>query len=190
MALAPALPDSLSEASQLIYVKTNIGGLFFDAVLRSDHTSGITITEHPVETGAAITDHSYVNPAVLVMEVGMTDVARGIVPGQFDGGWSRSVRAYEMLLELQRQRIPLQVVTRLRTYQNMLIETISVPDDYTTISGLKATVTMREIFVAQVKTVKISSKPQVTDSTPRGEVQPVEINESILRQIYELYNKL
>ena len=184
MGLYPVLPYTLPELQQLVYVKTNIAGYFFDAFLRIDHTSSLTITEHPVETGAAITDHSYVNPSVLVMEVGMSDVAASLVNGQFEDSWSRSARAYEILLALQQQRIPFQVVTRLKTYQNILIETIAVPDDYTTLYGLKATVTMREIFIATVKTVKISERPQVTDSTNRGEVQPIPTSQSILSQIF------
>ena len=162
-----------------IYVKTNIGGWFFDAVLRTAHTSRVTITEHPVESGAAMTDHSYVNPTQLVMEIGMTDVARSFVDGQFSDGWSRSTTAYKVLVDMQKQRIPLQVLTRLNLYQNMLIETIEAPDDYITLYGLRATVTMREIFVAVVETVKISARPQVTDSTARGQIEPVKVVESM-----------
>ena len=112
----------------------------------------------------------------------MSDVAQSLVSGQFVGGWSRSVTAYQVLLGLQQQRIPLQVLTRLKLYKNMLIETIAAPDDYTTLYGLKATVTMREIFIAQVKTVKISARPQVTDSTPRGEVQVKPVDESTMHK--------
>ena len=65
----------------------------------------------------------------------------------------------------------------------MLIESISAPDDYTTRHGLKANVTFREVFVATVKTIAFSAAPQVTDSSSRGELQPVEANKSILNQI-------
>lgn len=173
----------LSDTSQLIYVKTNIGGFFFDAFIKEEHTTSLTITNHPVETGAAISDHAYVNPAQLVMDIGMSDVSESLVSGQFSGGWSRSSTAYAILLELQKQRIPLQVLTRLNLYQNMLIETIAAPDDHTTLYGLKATVTMKEIFVATVQTVKISARPQVTDSTNRGEIQVTQPSQSILSQI-------
>jgi len=189
MALSPVLPKSyngaLKDVEQLVFVKTNIGGYFFDAVLRSEHTTSLTITDHPVEIGAAISDHSFVNPSILVMEVGMSDVAKSLVKGQFAGGWSRSVTAYKVLLELQKSRIPFQVLTRLNLYKNMLIETMIVPDDKETLYGLKATVTMREIFVATVKTVKISERPQTTDSTQRGEVQAITTDDSILKQLFK-----
>jgi len=181
-------PTGTFDGLQLIYVKTNIAGFFFDAFLRIKHTSSLTITEHPVETGAAITDHSYINPAVLVMEVGMSDVSASLVNGQFEGGWSRSVTAYQVLLWLQQQRIPFEVVTRLRNYKNMLIETIVAPDDHTTLHGLKATVTLKEVFVATVQTVKVSANPHIADSTPRGEQQPIPVKPgSTLYQALEMF---
>jgi hypothetical protein len=186
MALSPVLPYKLPKLQQLIYVKTNIAGYFFDAFLRIDHKSKLNITSHPVETGANITDHAFVEPQELVIEIGMSDTANSLVKGQFATGKSRSVTAYKLLKELQMQRIPLQIYTRLGLYKNMLIEVISVPDDYRTQYGLNATVTFREIIIARTKTVKVSARAQVTDSTNRGNVEPVEPNKSILKQINEM----
>lgn len=180
MAYTPVLPYKLPELKQLVLVKTNVGGYFFDAFLRVDHTTKTTITKHPVQTGAALTDHAFMEPAELSMEIGMTDVNASLVKGQFGNSWSRSVSAYSVLLEMQKQRIPFQVMTRLKVYQNMLIESISVSDDYRTLSGLRATVTMREILVAVVSIVKVSARPHVTNTTKRGTPEPIAPNESIL----------
>lgn len=183
MSLSPVLPNKLPDLQHLIYLKTNVAGYFFDAFLRVDHTSKLNITSHPVETGANISDHAFLEPAELVIEIGMSDTAKSLVNGQFSDGKSRSVTAFQVLKELQAQRIPLQIHTRLNTYKNMLIETISVPDDYRTLYGLKATVTFREVLIASTKTVKLSARPQVTDSTNMGNVEPVDPNQSILKQI-------
>ena len=180
MALSPVLPSV--STSQLIYVKTNIGGWFFDAFLRVEHTSKLKITEHPVQTGANVADHAYLESQQLAIEVGMTDVVQSIVNGQFSQGWSRSVTAYKVLRQLQASRIPVQVNTRLGIYKNMLVETITTPDTYETQYGLRATVTLKELIVAQVTTVKVSKRPQVTGSTQRGNPEPVKPNQSILRQ--------
>ena len=53
--------------------KTSIGGLVFDAVLKTDHTSKVTATSHPVESGANISDHAFVEPAEISLEVGVSD---------------------------------------------------------------------------------------------------------------------
>ncbi|WP_203421490.1 phage baseplate protein [Brevibacillus borstelensis] len=178
----PILDLNSQPIASLVYLKTNIGGWFFDAFLRSTHTSRLTITEHPVQTGAAVTDHAFLQPKELTMEIGMSDVATGLVPGQFTGGWSRSVQAFKVLQELQALRVPLQVHTRLGLYQNMLIEEISAPDDFTTLYGLRCTVTLREIIVAQVRTVKISAKPAVTNQANRGKLEPIKNDQSVLVQ--------
>jgi hypothetical protein len=183
MTTAPILDLSAPEIKDLVYAKTNIGGWFFDAYLKMTHTSRLTITDHPVQTGAALTDHAFLQPRELSIEVGMSNVATSLVPGQFTGGYSRSVTAYQVLKDLQALRVPIQVHTRLGLYENMLVEVLSAPDDYTTLEGLRATVTFREILVAQVKTVQISARPQVTDNSNRGNPEPVQPNQSIMKQI-------
>ncbi|MGG1268010.1 phage baseplate protein [Brevibacillus laterosporus] len=186
MPISPIQDLTSQPIASLVYLKTNIGGWFFDAILRSTHTSRLNITQHPVQTGAALTDHAYLQPKELTMEVGMSDVAEGLIPGQFTGSWSRSVHAFKVLQELQALRVPLQVHTRLGLYQNMLIEELTAPDDFTTLSGLRCTVTMREIIVAQVRTVKISSKPAVTNRANRGKQEPsrnVSVTEQIRRKV-------
>lgn len=170
-------------AKDLVLVKTNIGAYFFDAFLRVDHTSKLKVTEHPIESGSVVADHAYMEPREVVMEVGMSDSMTSLVPGQFTGGWSRSVTAYQLLLNLQQTRTPLFVYTRLGAYQNMLITAISVPDDYKTKNTLKASVTMRELLVASAKDVKVSAIPQTTNTNNNGQVLPQNSNESILYQL-------
>lgn len=182
MSTSPILDLAAAEIKDLVYAKTNIGGWFFDAYLKMTHTSRLTITDHPVQTGAALTDHAFLQPRELSIEVGMSNVATSFVPGQFSGGYSRSVTAFQVLKDLQALRVPIQVHTRLGLYQNMLIEVLSAPDDHTTLDGLRATVTFREILVAQVKTVQISARPQITDTSNRGAPEPVTPNQSILKQ--------
>jgi len=181
MSFNPILDLNSQPIASLVYIKTNIGGYFFDAFLRSTHTSRLNITQHPVQVGAALTDHAFLQPAELTMEIGMSDTATSLVPGQFNGGWSRSVQAFKVLKELQALRVPLQVHSRLGLYQNMLIEEITAPDDYTTLYGLRCTVMLREIMVAQVRTVKISAKPAVTDKAKKGKLEPQD-NVSVIEQ--------
>lgn len=180
---SPILNLNDDDIKSYVYAKTNVGGWFFDAYIKMTHTSTLTITEQPVQTGAALADHAYLQPQELQMDIGMSDVAKSFIPGQFtDSGPSRSVTAYQILRQLQAQRIPILINTRLNTYQNMLVEVISAPDDYTTLNAMKCTVTFREILVAQVTTVKISARPAVTNSTNGGSPLPVQPNQSILSQ--------
>jgi hypothetical protein len=184
---SPILDLNDGSIKSYVYAKTNIGGWFFDAYLKITHTSTLTITDQPVQTGAALTDHAYLQPQELQMEIGMSDVAKSFIPGQFTDSSSRSVTAYQILRQLQALRVPIQIFTRLYEYNNMLIETISAPDDFTTQYAMKCTVTFREILVAQVTTVNISARPTVNQSVNGGSPLPVTPNQSILKQASGLF---
>lgn len=170
--------------SGLVYVKSNIGGWFFDAVINTDYSRELYITENPVETGSALTDYAYVKPVKLVMQIKMSDVATSRIPGQFEGGFSRSIQAFQVLATLQSNRIPVQVMTRIGGFRNMLVQSLAIPDDVKTQNGLMCTATLQEVFVAQTKTVKISANKQTTDSTNSGAVNTTPVDKSILNQMF------
>ena len=156
-----------------IYDSNNSNYYFFDAVFREDHLSVVRMTEHPVQTGANIVDHAYLMPATLTMEIGMSDAMQSLVSGEWgvtDGIGGKSVNAYQKLLSLQQSRLPLTVHTRLNKYENMVIEQISVQDDYKTQNGLRATITFRQLLVAVVSTTSNSADSQTTGSTSNGNV--------------------
>ena len=158
--------------------KVSVGGWFFDAVLKLTHDRGLVITDHPVEEGANITDHSYVRAKTLTLEIGMSDV--GV--GGFETRQSRSVSAFEILSEMQEKREPVDVVTRLDTYKNMLIEDIKVDEDNTTTHGLRASVFLREVKIVSAESVMLegrpvpppaaSASPAKTNSSNAGAVRP------------------
>lgn len=190
-------PYREEDIPQLVGIKTNIESYFFDAFLKVDHTSKLTMTSHPVEQGANITDHAYLEPQTITMEIGMSDACVSYVSGQFQQKYTRSVSAYDTLLKLQAERQPLTVHTRLKTYKNMLIENITAPDDYTTLFGLRVTVTLTEIITAKTQTVtienKTSAEPQKTGTTKKGTVQPIpkkNVSKPVQAKVEEkVYNK-
>lgn len=161
----------------MLYCKTNIGGYFFDGFSKVVHSRQVEITENPVETGASIVDHAYVKPAEVTITVLMSDVHQSMVAGQFSGGYSRSVSAWAVLTKLQEDRIPMSVLTRLGLYSNMLITEIRADDTAETVHGLQADVTLKEIPIARVKTVKISSAPQTTVETEMGKIEAYNLTE-------------
>ena len=126
-------------------LQTSMGDFYFDAVLKTEHNATMMITEHPVQTGAPIADHAYLEPEEITCEIGMTDV----------NGDGMSVQMYQQLRELMGRREPFTLVTRLHSYENMLISALSVPDDYTTMFALKASIVFKQIRVVQVATVQV-----------------------------------
>ncbi len=157
----------------LVYIKTNIGGLFFDAVLNTSTESSLTVTSHPVQNGANISDHAYMEPVRLSMEIAMSDAMASMVPGQFYGAYSKSISAYRALVDLQAARTPVRVQTKLNSYENMLITNISVNDDVHTQSGLRATVQLQQILIANVSSEKVSARSWTSGGAAnKGPVQP------------------
>jgi len=167
----------------MLYCKTNIAGYFFDGFMSVSHERKLTITQNPVETGAAIVDHAYVNPSSVTMQIMMSDVHQSIIPGQFSDLTFRHTSAWAVLKQIQESRIPVDVFTKLGYYKNMLIEEISADDTKETFRALSATVKLTEIPVARVKTVKISKASQTTINTKMAEVQVDNVDRSILSRI-------
>ena len=171
----------------MLYCKTNIGGYFFDGFMQVDHNIELQTTENPVETGASIVDHAYVKPAEVVMRVMMSDVHQSLVPGQFTGTRFRSTNAWQVLRKLQSDRIPMSIFTRLGLYTNMLITKLTTSDTAETFRALSAEVTLKEIPVARVKTVKISSADQTTVNTEMGKIEASQVSNELQSLLYQWY---
>ncbi len=154
--------SSLADPLQMVLVRSNVSGLFFDGIMSTETEETLTITSHPVQSGANISDHAYREPTRITMEIVMSDAMACRQPGQFNSFFEKSVTAYRRLLDLQRSRIPVSVQTRLGSYQNMLIESISAPDDASTRDGLRCTVSLREVLVAKVGVTKVSARKWTT----------------------------
>lgn len=158
----------------MLYCKTNIGGYFFDGFIQTDITSELELTSNPVETGVAVTDHSYVKPVEIEMQIKMSDVMQSLISGQFEGGWSRSVTAYKILREIQTKRIPVAVLSKFGLFENMIVRSIKATDTEDTWNALDATVSLVELPVARVRTVTISKASQTVINTEMGKIQAVE----------------
>ena len=172
----------------LLYCKTNIAGFFFDGFLNVSHERKLTTTSSPVETGAAIVDHAYVEPAKITMKIIVSDVHQSLIPGQFDGGYARHTQAWQLLKQLQNDRIPMYVFTKLDTYENMLITSITADDNADTFQCLIADVELTEIPVARVKEVKITKADQTTVNTEMGKVTGYNVDQSVLKSLINYWN--
>lgn len=175
----PYTPSTWAALPAPVYLYDNDGNSYvFDAIPRLEHATTLRLTEHPIQTGASIVDHSFQLPERLTFEVGMSDVMDSYYKGQWADGDMKSVSAYEKLKELQYGRLPLTVITRLNTYSNMIIEQVHAIEDRRTLNGLRATVTMRQIFVAEVSTVRVSARPSTTANGPTRKMQPSPVSGS------------
>ena len=178
--------------------KWGINGVYFDGILRTEHKSSIKLTQFPIQSGCLGTDHAVVEPASLSIDIMMSDANNVRNLNKVDllntaiqylkslvknsnyveinsdlNGEGRSVNAWTILRGMQLSRTPITVETRLHDYKNMIIEELSVPDDYKTYTALKCTVRLREIITVGVSDYTTSKRPLETleKSANFGEVQ-------------------
>ena len=165
-----------------------IMGLFADVTIEEKHKDELKITEHPTETGAAISDHAYMETPELTMKVGWSESAgklNGYVGNTALGGATSLVAVYESLQSLQKTKLPLIVSTGKRLYTNMLIKSLSCTTDKTTEHVLMIDITFKKVIrvMTSETTVLVENQasPAGTASVQNGgTVQTKEVNESKL----------
>ncbi|MDR1599457.1 MAG: hypothetical protein LBS11_06270 [Oscillospiraceae bacterium] len=110
-------------SEKTLIISPTLGRLLFDAVLKVDHSMNVTVTQHPAQYGAAVADNAFLEPEQPSIDIGMSDVMTSLdtIAG---ASANRSVTAYEALRGIAQRREFITLVTRLRTYQNLLITSI------------------------------------------------------------------
>lgn len=131
----------------------SLAGIIPNVVLEESHTDELTITNHPVERGAAITDHAFKNPAQVTVHYGFGQ-SGAILNALSGAGDPKTV--YQQLLDIQASRVPFDLVTGKRSYSNMLIATLSETTDVQSENVLIVTATMREILIVDTSVVTLA----------------------------------
>ena len=142
----------------------SIGGIIPDVIIEETGLDATKISDHPVEVGAAVTDHAFNLPVEIAMRVGWSD------SGNFEG-YSEAI--YGALLQLKAARIPFDISTGKRYYQNMLVQSIQMTTDVATENALIAVVSCREIILTSTEVSQAGgqgSPQQTSDPAQRGQV--------------------
>lgn len=162
----------------------NIGGIHVQTGIREEHTSKLSVTDHPIEKGADVTDHSFVQPTRVVLECGWSNsssILSSLLSGNFDSGSLGAIAGglfsggtmsasdyvsgiWSKLQKMQQARGLVTIQTGLVTYKNMLIEECRCYRDKTTSFSLMATITCRQINV--VSTSSTTVPDQSSQGTP------------------------
>lgn len=166
--------------------KRRIGDFEASITIEENAQDDIEITQHPVQDGAVITDHAYKKPVTLTIRAQYSPLMTGTPVDEM----------YRRLLDLQNQRIPMDVVTGKRLYTNMLIKSLSETTDRETSMVLNVTATLQEVIVTTVVTVEVPSasmnranqaEPGRTGATENGGIKKGEGSDkrrSTLRSVF------
>jgi len=151
----------LDDAFALITVGTrSIGMIIPDVVVQEAHRDDLIITDHPVETGAAISDHAFKRPSEIEMHCGWSDATAGT------SGYVQEV--YQSLLALQAAREPFDVTTGKRSYSNMLLSSIALTTDQKTENALMVTARLREVLIVSTQMTQSPASAQRNPASTSG----------------------
>lgn len=145
-----------------------IGAIAIQCAIEESHYDELTITDHPVEQGAEISDHAFKRPAEVVIRAGwsnsgiqsiITELSQAAAllsdaALSFSGTTSPfnyAGEVYQQLLTLQASREPFQIITGKRSYSNMLIRGLSVTTDEKSEHALFCTAICRQVIIAQTQ---------------------------------------
>ena len=160
------------------FSRTNNEGVFeslfiADAAIRQSHFLSGSVTSHPVEGGASISDHVICEAPRLSLEcaVSNTRFCNDNTEQGFAETSNRIGEAYRRLRQIKENKEVFDVATKLDVYRDMVIETIDVSQDADTCAILR--------FRAELVQVRILSSTEgrfenTVRAAPvnRGEIAP------------------
>jgi hypothetical protein len=167
--------------------KSQIGDLVIDGTHLETITYSNNITTHPIESGAYVADHIYINPLRVTMDCSITDSAGDIIGGireigslfkgnlltnlsnKFQGKGAKQTAAYEFLKDLAGSKATVTIVNKLDVLPNMAIESVSMPRTSETGDRLYFSITLQQISYATVaRTTSLNNKYNVSGKVNIG----------------------
>jgi hypothetical protein len=159
-------------------------------VVEEVHRDELVITDHPVETGARISDHAFLMPSEVVLTMGWSNspstpgTIAGIIGavGSTISGISSLIsgnsasqvkQVYENLLNLQKSRIPFEIQTGKRIYQNMLLRSLRVVTNKESENSLLVEAVCREVLLVAVQVVTVGA-PASAQADPAATQSPID----------------
>ena len=130
-------------SSLLLTSGRSIGGIVPDVVAEEVGRDTTFVTNHPVERGAAISDHAFMMPVEVEMRCAWSDSTAGFQ------GYSELI--YGALQSLQAAREPFTVLTGKRLYTNMLVVGLEVTTAAATEYALFVRVLLREVIITNTQ---------------------------------------
>lgn len=182
-----------------IRTKRTIGSIQLDSIIFEEHEGSVVITKNPVESGADVTDHAIVQPDLLVIQGVVTDSPLGLAAfGQLidsvtelfgtstSANLTRSQQAYEALQILKNNAEPIDVTTKLKTYNNMMLTGLSTSQDKDTSQIVILNITLEEVIITESTTTDLteadlssSVKKSASTAVDKGKQEIKQVSESV-----------
>jgi len=149
----------------------SIGGFEIDVFVSEHFSHGNKITEIPVEEGSVISDHvtpaadevqikAFIGKAEFVVFEG--DIPKNNGDVEYEDPQARIMEAYHELLRLKEDRQPIDLVTGLGTFTDMVIETFDIDRDVSTGKDLPFDMTFKKVLIVKSETTTINASSKAS----------------------------
>jgi len=158
-----------------------------DVIVSETTNDNLTITKQPVQQGASITDHSYLEPTTLSMTMffrgnGISSLSQLTSPSSLLSSGNVLSSIYQELLDLQAERTPFSVVTPKRTYDDMLISSIGMTTDRNTENCLSIQMSFQQVIIVPISIVTV---PRIQQKNPGATAKTEKAgNKSVLAKVF------
>ena len=135
--------------------------LQIDAMVEETHSSSVALTDYPIEDGSSISDHITMKPD----QVSIQGVVSNSPIYLFNADFfvlNRVFTAYEVLYIFQKSRYLLSIVTGLRVYNNMIIESLKISRNAQNGQALEFTADAKRATIVQSQIGTISGSIPIT----------------------------
>lgn len=155
-----------------------INDYVIDAALTEEHTLDSEVTSFPVERGIDITDHVRRLPRTVSIEgivsdspLGLAAIARQVIidDNALPSDVPPSIEAFAYLRQIYEAAQPVTITTSLGLYENMVMESLSIPRSAATGGALRFNATFREVRIVDVRRSRVRvSVPRASGTRRRG----------------------
>ena len=138
------------------YIRS-LGGLTFTVTISEAEKQTAKLTDYPVEDGVSYSDHVILAPREVTVQVG-----QGVDDAETDPR-----DKLDKLRELMTKREPIELYTGKSYYKSMIITAISTTTDAKTETVMIASVTLREVRIAQTQAAAVPIIPKKKQKQPK-----------------------
>ena len=178
-----------------------IDGYPIDVSLSETHDFESEVTEYPVESGSNVADNIRNKPIIVTMEGIVSNTPIGVLDSQTStsaiarsSGIFPADDAYKRLLTIRDNRQPITISTSLDVFDNMVLQSLSVPRASGGADALHFTAKFIQITMVQnIRTVRVSTpvaiaKKSVTKQTITTTAAPTTYKVYRLNGVYLWYD--
>lgn len=167
----------LGEEISLTYWGENyqIGEIKVDAMIKENHELRAEVTDHPTESGESFVDHVYTMPLTLTLEGIISNTPMALVGFTLINtienlrekkSNDRAQLAYALLESIFTARKPLTITTSLKTYDHMVLQSLSIDRNAHTSASLHFRATAKQVRLVNLALIKIPT-PKVERVKPQ-----------------------